>query len=103
MWNDNGYNVDSGMVSAMEAWLDYGLSPGSCTEFLLRGDYLEAYKYAHPLIKPYWDDHVAYVEDCVPDICRGENYDKWKGYDDYIMRLKCKVDLGENNNAFEVD
>jgi hypothetical protein len=105
MWDNNGYSVDRSIVDAIEKWFDYGLPPGSCTEYMLRGDYLEAYKHAHPLIKPYWDDHVGFVQECVPVICRGDNYDNWKGYDDYLTRKRCRElverELNETG-AFEV-
>jgi hypothetical protein len=71
-------NVDENIVAAIEVWITHGLKPGSCTELLLRGNYDEAFKHAHPLIKPYWADHIAYVES-MPEACRGENFDDWIG------------------------
>ncbi len=70
--------VDTNISDAIEVWITHGLNPGSCTELLLRGNYDEALKHAHPLIKPYWKDHIEYVES-MPEACRGENYDDWIG------------------------
>ena len=74
---DNVLRVDEHIVQAIDLWISHGIDPGSCTYLLLRGDYTEAFKHAHPLIKPFWDDHIAYVE-ALPDKCRGENMIAWK-------------------------
>lgn len=79
--------VDTSIVEAVRAWLTYALQPGSCTELLLRGDYDEAYKHAHPLIKPYWDDHIKFIES-IPLYCRNGNYDRWKGMEEYNARFE---------------
>ena len=71
-------NVDQHIIEAVQAWIDHGLEPGSCTRLLLEGDYEEAYKHAHPLIKPYWADHIKYIES-IPEECRGTNMKSWKG------------------------
>jgi hypothetical protein len=71
--------VDANITDAIDRWIELGMPPGSCTEFLLRGDYERALRSAHPMIKPHWDDHVTYVKTCVPACCRGENYDTWQG------------------------
>ena len=71
-------NVDIHIIEAIEVFISHGINPGSCVELLLRGEYDEAYKHAHPLIKPYWEDHIAYVES-MPEACRGENFDDWIG------------------------
>ena len=77
--------IDGNITEAIDAWISHGLPPGSCTWLLLAGDYDEAKKYAHPLILPFWDDHVEYVKRCVPDECKGMNMASWKG----------RVDKGE--------
>ena len=71
------YKIDISIKEAIDNWIKLGLNPGSCTTLLLKGDYLEAYNHAHPLIKPHWDEHVAYVES-LPLECRGENMKAWK-------------------------
>ena len=71
-------NVDESITSAIDMWIEHGIKPGSCTELLLRGEYDEAFQHAHPLIKPHWQDHIDYVE-TLPDECRGDNFDSWKG------------------------
>ena len=71
--------VDMNMTEAMDVWIEHALPPGSCTELLLRGLYDEAILHAHPNIKPHFKDHIEYVERYVPEYCRGENYDNWKG------------------------
>jgi hypothetical protein len=84
--------VDSNITEAIDNWYEFGMSPGSCTEFLLRGDYERALRSAHPMIKPYWDDHIRYVEQCVAPECRGENYDKWRGVEFYNSRHEFQED-----------
>ena len=70
--------VDENIISAIKVWINHGIKPGSCTELLLRGEYDEAFKHAHPLIKPFWEDHIKYVE-MLPEECRGEHFDTWPG------------------------
>jgi len=70
--------VDENIICAVDSWIQHGINPGSCTELLLRGKYDEAFKHAHPLIKPYWEDHITYIES-LPEACRGKNFDTWKG------------------------
>lgn len=72
------YKIDINIVEAIKLWHNKGIPPGSCTEYLLRGDYEEAFLHAHPLIKPFWNDHIQFVENEVPSYCRGKNYDIWK-------------------------
>ena len=100
------YKVDINITDAIRVWIEHALPPGSCTELLLRGDYDEALLHAHPHIKPYWDDHVLFVECEVPEYCRGENYDKWKGIKDYELRQRCKElcekELDKNSEVFEL-
>jgi hypothetical protein len=74
--------VDRSISEAAEMWVAHGINPGSCTELLLRGDYEEAFMHAHLLIKPFWDDHIKYIESLPPQ-CRGENYDNWKGMQNF--------------------
>lgn len=74
--------VDQSISDAVDKWLSNGINPGSCTELLLRGDYDEAFLHAHPLIKPFWKEHIRYIES-IPAECRGENYDTWKGLQHY--------------------
>jgi len=69
------FSLDENIVDAIDIWIKYRIYPGSCTFLLLKGDYEEAYKHAHPLIKPYWKDHIRYVE-TLPEECRGENIEK---------------------------
>ena len=90
--HNNQLNVDTSITSAIELWYTDGLPPGSCTELLLRGRYEEAFKHAHPLIKPHWYDHIEYVETVVPIECRNENYDTWRG----VKYERCKVRLDED-------
>ena len=71
-------NVDNSISDAVDLWISHGIKPGSCTELLLRGQYDQAYLHAHLLIKPFWDDHIKYIES-LPAGCRGENFDTWEG------------------------
>jgi hypothetical protein len=91
--------VDTNISSAVEFWYEYALPPGNCTELLLRGKYDEALKFAHPLIKPHWDDHIKYIE-TIPIECRNENYDKWRGREFHKHRVYLDetlfTDKGEN-------
>jgi len=80
-------NVDIHIIEAIEVFISHGINPGSCVELLLRGEYDEAYKHAHPLIKPYWNDHIKYVESMTPAI-RGENFDHWKGIFGYKSSIR---------------
>lgn len=75
------YKVDRSITDAIYRWYEDGLSPGSCTEYLLRGNYERAKLSAHMLIRPdsIWNEHIRFVEECVPACCRGENYDDWRG------------------------
>ena len=106
MWNEDRtnreYEVCDSIVGAIENWINYGLEPGSCTEFLLRGDYERAKLSAHMLLRPdrIWNEHVEFVKNCVPEYCRGENYDTWKGMEHYEMekRLKDFTDAGVFDN-----
>lgn len=66
------HRIDKNIKDAIDAWINYGLDPGSCTTLLLQGRYDEAFLHAHPLIKPHWDDLVAYVK-TIPAKYRGEN------------------------------
>lgn len=69
--------IDKNIADAIRAWIQYGICPGSCTWYLLKGDYVEAKKHAHPLILPYWDGHIAYVE-ALPAQYRGQCMKGWK-------------------------
>jgi len=69
--------VDENIKSAIDNWINHGLEPGSCTTLLLKGDYEEALKHAHPLIKPHWEDHIEYVES-LPIKCRGPYMEEWQ-------------------------
>jgi len=71
------YQIDINIKEAIDVWIEYGIDPGSCTRLLLKGEYNEAFKHAHPLIKPHWDDHIAYIE-TLPKECRGQNMETWK-------------------------
>lgn len=71
--------VDRNITDAIDRWYKDGLPPGSCTEYLLRGNYERAFMSAHPMIHEHWQDHIKFVETCVPACCRGENYDNWVG------------------------
>jgi len=68
--------VDTSIIEAIETWASHGIYPGSCTTLLLKGEYDEALKHAHPLIKPHWQDHITYVES-LPKEYRGENMEAW--------------------------
>jgi len=72
--------IDENIKDAINSWMLHGLQPGSCTTLLLRGNYDEAFKHAHPLIKPYWEDHIRYIES-LPEICRGINVPTWQKLD----------------------
>lgn len=107
MWNRDRtrreYKVCDSITGAIENWVKYGLPPGSCTEFLLRGDYERARLSAHMLIRypdEVWTEHVLFVQNCVPEYCRGENYDTWKGMENYKMeqRLKDFTEAGVFDN-----
>lgn len=69
--------VDQNIVDAVQAWIDHGIDPGSCTTLLLKGEYEEAFLHAHPLLVPYWTDHVKYIES-LPAECRGANMETWR-------------------------
>jgi len=71
------YRVDQNIVEAIEVWIKYGIKPGSCTTLLLEGNYDEALLHAHPLIKPHWDDHIAYIKS-LPMKYRGKFMKKHK-------------------------
>jgi len=73
----NNLMIDLNIKEALDLWISHGLNPGSCIELLLKGKYDEALKYAHPLIKPHWEDHIKYIKS-LPIECRGSNMDKWK-------------------------
>lgn len=77
MKKDRTLMVDVSIQSAAEAWISHGLDPGSCVRLLLQGKYKEALAHAHPLIIPYWEDHVAYIQS-LPAECRGENMEAWE-------------------------
>ena len=68
----------------------YGFHPGSCTSYLLKGDYVKAYAHAHPIIKR--SDHWNYITHAVeefPEEMRGNNFDDWAGFEKkQIKRLK---------------
>ena len=74
---NSNLRVDDNIIQAIELWAKYGLNPGSCTTLLLKGEYDEAFKHAHPLIKPYWEDHIKYVESLQIEY-RKENMVSWK-------------------------
>ena len=101
--------VDSNITSAVDAWYYYGIQPGSCTEYLLRGDYERAIQSAHMLIREddVWNEHIRYIETAVPECCRGENYDTWKGLEDYKTRQTAKriakKMLDKEKGAFEIE
>lgn len=83
MARQTSFFVDTNIVSAIEVFFIHAIRPGSCTEYLLRGDYDRAKLSAHPLIKDTekkWQEHVNYIEDAVPMCCRGDNYDTWIGF-----------------------
>jgi len=69
--------VDENIKQAIDVWIEHGIYPGSCTSLLLEGKYDKAFLHAHPLIKPYWDDHITYIK-TLPEACRGENMKAWK-------------------------
>ena len=69
--------IDENIKDAIDVWIKFGIYPGSCTTLLLKGEYDEALKHAHPLIKPHWKDHISYIEK-IPIECRGENMESWK-------------------------
>ncbi len=74
---DRELNVCVYMREAFDLWISHGFEPGSCGMLLLAGRYEEAKYHAHPLLKPHFDDHIAYVK-TLPEECRGENMDAWK-------------------------
>ena len=74
-------NPEPGIKEAIDSWISHGLHPGSFTYYLLKGDYEEALKHAHPLLKPHIQDQIDYVE-TLPIECRGENMESWKGEND---------------------
>ena len=90
--------VDKNITESIDNWIEHGFHPGSCTELLLRGEYKEAWYHAHPMIKPHWIDHVTYVKTCVPDYCKGKNFDKWRGMEYY----NCRTDIDPKNEVFEL-
>ncbi len=96
--------IDENIKEAVEAWKRYGIMPGSCIELLLRGEYAEAYRHAHPLILPYWDDHIEYIEE-LPDKYR--DVDNWKGDMDLIGKrhrdLMIEINLLKKSDKGEIE
>ncbi len=87
--------VDQSIIEAIDLWMKYGLDPGSCTRLLLEGNYPEALKHAHPLIKPYWTDHILYIER-LPEECKGEHMKTWKEKSDrheYYRKVSPERDI----------
>jgi len=78
----NDMRVDYGMVDSFKLYFLYGLCPGSCSSYILSGEYEEARAHAHPMIKgdEIWNDHIKFVETVLPECCRGKNMSGWEGY-----------------------
>jgi len=75
--------LDSNIMSAVEAFFEYGIHPGSCAALLLQEDYEAAKSHAHPILiedPDIWDDHISFVKSVIPTCCKGENFNTWKGY-----------------------
>lgn len=53
--------IDDGIMSSVDNYFEHNLKPGSCTEKLIRGDYMEAWFSAHRLIQPH-DVWMYYYE-----------------------------------------
>jgi len=87
--------ADSNMTNAVNMWYLHALQPGSCTELVLRGQYDEALLHAHVNIRPIFGEFIEWVELYVPDCCKNENYDKWRGIDYYNQRHEFNVDEEE--------
>ena len=68
------------MFQAILAFFMHGLRPGSCTTYLLKGEYERAYACAHPSIKDRWDNRIHWIEKHVPMCIRGDNFDNWSGW-----------------------
>jgi hypothetical protein len=79
--------LDTGVISAIEYYFKWGLPPGSFTAGLLSGacDPEHLLNRAHPYIRDIVDNHVQFVNDCIPLCCRGENFETWKGYEREIV------------------
>ena len=76
------YLVDSEMMGAVEAYYVHGLYPGSYYACLLKGELDEALVRAHKLLRNEvtHDAQIRFIEECVPDYCKNENFDTWLGY-----------------------
>jgi hypothetical protein len=81
-------SVGDDMLDTILIFIVYGYHPGSCAEALLREDLEGAMAKAHPWLKHRADKHDTYVEyyldivkSCVPDYCKKENFDTWRGFD----------------------
>ena len=79
--NTGMHLVDNNIIDAVKLWFVFGISPGSCTTLLLRGDYEEANTHAHVSIKEdnIWESHIFLMEHYIPPSCRGDNVDSWTG------------------------
>ena len=55
--------LDESVTDAIDLWLKHDLQPGSFTTRLLLG-YGESdlIHYAHPMLRPYIQDHIIYVD-----------------------------------------
>lgn len=74
--------VDTNVVHAIEMFFVHGISPGSFTSLMLQEKYNEALERAHPLIKNehHHNDMICFLERYVPSVCKGDNFNSWKGY-----------------------
>lgn len=75
------------MIDAILAFVVHGLYPGSCAECMLKGDFDGAVARAHPHLKlgkvgeRAIDEYFTWIVECIPNYCKKENFDTWKGFD----------------------
>jgi hypothetical protein len=81
-------SVGDDMLDTILAFIVYGYYPGSCAEAILREDMPGAMARAHPRLKhkrkkgeTYVEYYLDIVKNCVPDYCKKENFDTWRGFD----------------------
>lgn len=67
--------VDEGWRGGVFNYVHYGISPGSCLSFVIRGNYNEAIYHAHPGLFKYngcFEGHCVYAEKYIQAAAGGE-------------------------------
>lgn len=87
------------MLSAVKLYFLYGIHPGSCTWFILKGNKEEALSRAHPHIKRVFDElynNLRLV--CTNVVCEYEN---WKGYKNAPQEIKDIIEFEAHTITLE--